>query len=39
MLEGNYQASVDTYDMIETQSLEMADLMSLGITKQFPDRF
>lgn len=39
MLEGNYQASVNTYDLIETQSLEMADLMSLGITKQFPDRF
>jgi len=39
MLQGNFQASIDTYDMIQTQSLDMADVMWLGIIKQFPDRF
>ncbi|HKM16615.1 MAG TPA: acetylglutamate kinase [Limnochordia bacterium] len=39
MLQGDFQASIDTYDMIETQSLDMADVMWLGIIKQFPDRF
>lgn len=39
MLQGNYQGSIDTYDEVETQSLEMADEMWRGIVRQFPRRF
>lgn len=39
MLQGMYQASIDTYDQVEAQSLEMADEMWRGIVRQFPRRF
>jgi hypothetical protein len=39
MLTKNYEAGITVYDEIERQSLEMADLMSEGIVKQFPYKF
>lgn len=39
MLEGNYAASIDTYDKMELQILEMADYMTCGIIRQFPRKF
>lgn len=36
MLEQNYEASINAYDDIEAQALEMADMMAEGIAKQFP---
>lgn len=38
-LEGNYAASIATYDEMELQILEMADYMSFGIIRQFPKKF
>jgi hypothetical protein len=38
-LQGNYAQSVDTYEEIHHHILEMADLLSSGIMRQFPDRF
>jgi hypothetical protein len=38
-LEGNYVASVDFYDLIHLQALEMADMLSEGIIRQFPQKF
>lgn len=35
MLAGNYEAAVAVYDQIELQSLEMADVLSEGIIRQF----
>ncbi|WP_438318981.1 acetylglutamate kinase [Sporosarcina sp. FA9] len=35
MLQKDYKSSIDTYDKIETQALEMADMISGGIVKQF----
>ncbi len=39
MLQGQYEASIQTYDEMEVQILEMADEMTRGIVKQFPRRF
>jgi len=39
MLNKNYAGSVNEYDEIEAQALEMADEMSRGIAAQFPNRF
>ena len=36
MLAGNYEESINEYDEIEMQALEMADMMSEGIAMQFP---
>ena len=36
MIEGNYEESINGYDDIEAQALEMADMMAEGISKQFP---
>ena len=35
LLNKNYSAGIDVYDEIEKQALEMADMMSEGIIKQF----
>lgn len=35
LLTGRYEKNIAIYDVIERQSLEMADLMSSGIIKQF----
>lgn len=39
MINKNYQASIETYDKLEAQSLEMGDEMSEGIIKQFTCKF
>ncbi|MGI6643936.1 MAG: acetylglutamate kinase [Bacillota bacterium] len=39
MLQGQYEASIQTYDEMEMQILTMADEMTRGIVKQFPRRF
>lgn len=36
MVAGNYQESIDGYDEVEMQALEMADMMAEGIAMQFP---
>jgi hypothetical protein len=36
MLAGNYEESINGYDDIEMQALEMADMMAEGIAMQFP---
>ncbi|MOA27889.1 hypothetical protein D3C78_1487940 [compost metagenome] len=38
-LTGQYQQSIDTYDKIEKQALEMADVLTKGIVQQFPKMF
>jgi hypothetical protein len=38
-LGGNYAASVADYDKVETEILHMADMLSSGVVKQFPNRF
>lgn len=38
-LGGDYPASVADYDVVETQILAMADMLSRGIIKQFPQKF
>ena len=35
ILEQNYRASVDGFDDIESQAMEMADMMAEGIVAQF----
>jgi hypothetical protein len=37
LLEQNYQASVEGFDDIVMQAMEMADMMAEGIAAQFPD--
>lgn len=39
ILTKNYSAGISVYDEIERQTLEMADIMSKGIIKQFPANF
>lgn len=39
MLQGNYPKSIQLYDEIEQQALEMSDEMTRGIIKQFPRAF
>lgn len=39
MLTKNYAGSIATFDKIEKQALEMADVMANGIVKQFPEKF
>jgi hypothetical protein len=38
-LQGDYAASVTAYEAIHQHILEMADLLSSGVMKQFPQRF
>jgi hypothetical protein len=38
LLSQNYAKSISTYDELEKQSLEMADLMLFGLMNQFPDK-
>src|SRR5262245_31370420 len=38
-LGGDYAASVATYDLVETEILHMADMLSAGIVAQFPSAF
>lgn len=39
ILKGNYEKGIDIYDEIEKQALGMADVMTEGIVKQFPQHF
>ena len=38
-LQGDWTADVAAYDRIHGQILHMADMLSDGLVKQFPDRF
>ncbi|WP_231638319.1 hypothetical protein [Rubeoparvulum massiliense] len=39
ILKKNYEADIATYDEIEKQALEMADVLAEGIVSQFPNKF
>lgn len=39
VLGGNYASAIDEYDQAEAHMLEMADMLTAGIVKQFPDKF
>ena len=38
-LSGDYEASIAAYDEVHLQALEMADMLSDGIIRQFPNKF
>jgi hypothetical protein len=38
-LQGKWAADVAAYDQVHTEILEMADMLSSGIIRQFPSRF
>lgn len=38
-LNGNYEVSIAAYDQVHFQALEMADMLSIGIIKQFQNKF
>jgi hypothetical protein len=38
-LTGNWKADVAAYDQIHLHALHVADLLSSGLVKQFPNRF
>jgi len=38
-LQGDYAASITAYDQIHSQALDMADMLSAGIIRQFPKKF
>ncbi len=39
MLTNNFSDGISIFDKIEKQALEMADVMTYGIVKQFPNKF
>lgn len=39
MINKDYQTSITIFDQIETQGLEMADMISYAIIRQFPNHF
>lgn len=39
MLRGNYTKSITLFDQIEQEALMMADYLTCGITRQFPNKF
>jgi hypothetical protein len=38
-LEGRYADDIDAYDAVHAEILEMADMLSAGIIRQFPRLF
>ncbi|NLA60046.1 MAG: LysM peptidoglycan-binding domain-containing protein, partial [Firmicutes bacterium] len=39
VLSGRFEQSIQIFDQVELQALEMADVMTEGIVRQFPRRF
>ena len=39
IITGDHAAGIEVYDAIEIQALKMADVMTEGIVRQFPERF